>query len=164
MREETWDLGEQRVVVRRARAGDVPGLAALIGADPVSAARGDSGEGDLGDYEEAFAVIDADPHQLLVVVVREGADVPVATLQRTLVPGFARRGAWRSQLEAVHVAAELQGCGLGSRLVRWAVDEARDRGCALVQLTSANERPDAHRFYERLGFAASHVGFKLAPG
>lgn len=162
MHPETWDLGGERVTVRRARRDDVRGLAALVGADPVSAARGDSGEGDLTDYQEAYAAIDADPRQLLVVVVREGSDVPVATLQRTLLPGFARRGAWRSQLEAVHVAAELQGRGLGSRLVRWAVDEAREQGCALVQLTSANERPDAHRFYERLGFAASHVGFKLA--
>jgi GNAT superfamily N-acetyltransferase len=159
---ETWDLGGERVTVRRARRDDVAGLAALVGADPVSAARGDSGEGDLTDYEEAFAAIDADEHQLLVVVVREGSDVPVATLQRTLIPGFARRGGWRAELEAVHVAEELRGRGLGARLVGWAVAEARARGCILVQLTSSTERTHAHRFYERLGFAASHVGFKLA--
>lgn len=161
MEPQTWTVGDEQLVVRRARAGDVPGLAALVGADPISAARGDSGEGDLVDYDRAFAALDADPHQLLVVVTRAGDETPVATMQRTLIPGFTRRGAWRSELEAVHVAGHLRGRGLGQRLVQWAVDEARARGCVLVQLTSLHERHDAHRFYARLGFVASHVGFKL---
>ncbi|WP_285587467.1 GNAT family N-acetyltransferase [Actinomycetospora sp. NBRC 106378] len=148
------------MTLRQARGTDVPALAALFGADPVSAARGDSGEGDLTDYEWAFAAVDADPAQLLVVAVEDPGPV-VGTLQLSFLPGLARRGAWRGQIEAVHVAASQRGRGVGAWMIGWAVDESRRRGCGLVQLTSAVERTDAHRFYERLGFAASHVGFKL---
>ena len=146
--------------VRRAVAGDVPALAALFGADPVSAARGDGAEGDLADYHRGFAAVDADPNQILVVVTE--ADGIVGTLQISLVPGLGRRGMLRGQLEAVHVDGSWRGRGLGAWLVGWAVEECRRRGCGLVQLTSAVEREGAHRFYERLGFTASHVGFKLA--
>ncbi|MDL5155215.1 GNAT family N-acetyltransferase [Actinomycetospora termitidis] len=118
------------------------------------------GTGDLADYERAFAAIDADPRHLLVVATDRGGPV-VGTLQLSFLPGLARRGAWRGQIEAVHVAASHRGLGLGGWMIRWAVDESRRRGCGLVQLTSAVERRDAHRFYERLGFTASHVGFKL---
>lgn len=156
-----YEFDKHRVTLRRAAATDVPAIAALFGSDPVSAARGDSGEGHLGDYERAFAAVDADPRHLLVVAT-EGDEGPVVgTLQLSFLPGLARRGAWRGQIEAVHVAASQRGRGLGGRLVAWAVDEARRRGCGLVQLTSATERVEAHRFYERLGFTASHVGFKL---
>jgi GNAT superfamily N-acetyltransferase len=153
-----YEFGESPVEVRRAVAGDVPALAALFGADPVSAARGD-GAGDLADYERAFTAVDADPHQLLVVAAE--ADGIVGTLQISLLPGLARRGMLRGQLEAVHVDGAWRGRGLGAWLVGWAVEECRRRGCGLVQLTSAVEREDAHRFYERLGFTASHVGFKV---
>ena len=77
------------------------------------------------------------------------------------MPGPARRGTRRGQVEAVHVDASCRGLGLGAALVRWAVEEARRRGCGLVQLTSDMSRAGAHRFYSRLGFTASHVGFKL---
>lgn len=154
--------GDRTFTVRRASAPDVPALVALYAADPLSASRGDSVAGDLTDYERAFAAIDADPHQLLVAVDDPATGVVVATLQMTFLPGLARRGAWRAELEAVHVAAAQRGRGLGAALIRWAVEEARRRGAALVQLTSSTSRTDAHRFYERLGFTASHVGFKLA--
>ncbi|AIY01090.1 putative transcriptional regulator [Arthrobacter sp. PAMC 25486] len=85
----------------------------------------------------------------------------VATMQLTFLPGLARRGAQRMQLEAVRVDEALRGNGLGSAMIRWAVAEAGRRGAVLVQLTSDNTRLDAHRFYERLGFAQSHAGFKL---
>ncbi|WP_433803864.1 N-acetyltransferase family protein [Actinomycetospora sp. CA-084318] len=156
------EFGESEIVLRRAAADDVPALAALFGADPVSAARGDSGEGDLTDYEQAFAGIDADPAQLLVVATEGDPGQVVGTLQLSFLPGLARRGAWRGQIEAVHVAASQRGRGVGAWMIRWAVEESRRRGCGLVQLTSAVERTDAHRFYERLGFTASHVGFKQA--
>ncbi len=155
------EFGEHRVTLRRATRSDVPALAGLFGADPVSAARGDSGEGDLTDYEQAFAAVDADPRHLLVVAC-EGDDGPVVgTLQLSFLPGLARRGAWRGQIEAVQVAASRRGRGVGGWMIGWAVAECRRRGCGLVQLTSAVERVDAHRFYERLGFTATHVGFKL---
>ncbi len=86
----------------------------------------------------------------------------VGTLQLSFIPGLSRRGALRAQIEAVRVRADQRRSGLGTAMVGWAVDEARRRGCGLVQLTTDRSRQDAHRFYERLGFIASHAGLKLA--
>ena len=83
------------------------------------------------------------------------------TMQLSFLPGLARRGALRAQIEAVRVAGSQRGSGLGGAMLRWAIGEARRRGCALVQLTTDKSRADAHRFYERLGFVASHEGMKL---
>lgn len=102
----------------------------------------------------------SDPNQHLVVATREGR--VVGTLQLTVVPGLSRRGATRSIIEGVRIHADERGSGLGTRLIEWAIEESRRQNCQLVQLTSDNTRTDAHRFYERLGFTASHVGFKLA--
>ena len=85
----------------------------------------------------------------------------VATFQLSFLPGLSRRGSWRAQLEAVRVASELRGQGVGAVMVEWAIDESRRRGCSLIQLTTDKSRTAAHRFYERLGFAASHEGMKL---
>lgn len=85
----------------------------------------------------------------------------VGTLQLTVIPGLSRGGALRGQIEAVRVHSELRGRGLGGPFVRWAIDEARRRGCAMVQLTTDRSRVDAHRFYARLGFVDSHIGMKL---
>jgi GNAT superfamily N-acetyltransferase len=85
----------------------------------------------------------------------------IGTLQLTIIPGLSRRGSTRGLIEAVRVAAPARGSGLGSTLIRWAVEESRTRGCALVQLTSDKTRTDAHRFYTTLGFTNSHEGFKL---
>lgn len=148
---------EATYTVRRAEASDVAAIVELIAADQIGAYR-DGGE--LAAYERAFAAIDADPAQLLVVVSDpEGA--VVGTLQLTLIPGLARRGALRAQIEAVRVREDLRGRGIGGRLFEWAIAEAQRRGCALVQLTSDKRREGAHRFYARLGFTPSHDGFKL---
>ncbi|SCX53130.1 Ribosomal protein S18 acetylase RimI [Klenkia marina] len=144
-------------LVRRAVADDLPALVALLADDPMGRTREDPD--DLAPYRRAFAEVDADPAHLLVVVEHTGA--VVGTLQLSVLPSLAGQGARRAQLEAVRVHRDHRSAGLGSALVRWAVDEARDRGCALVQLTSDAQRPAAHAFYERLGFARSHVGFKL---
>jgi GNAT superfamily N-acetyltransferase len=150
-------LPEHGAVLRRARADDLPALVALLADDPLGAAR--ETPDDVAPYAAAFRAVDADPAHLLLVA--EVAGEPVATLQLTVLPGLSRGGAWRAQLEGVRVRADHRGGGLGGDVVRWAVAEARRRGCALVQLTSDTGRPDAHRFYERLGFTASHAGFKL---
>ena len=144
--------------VRRAVRADVPAIVALIAADQIGAAR--DGGADLEPYERAFATIDGDPAQLLVVVTEPSGAV-VATLQLTVIPGLARRGSLRGQIEAVRVRADLRGRGLGQALMTWAIDEARRRGCTLIQLTSDKRRADALRFYDRLGFTASHEGLKL---
>jgi GNAT superfamily N-acetyltransferase len=143
--------------VRRARIGDVRAIVDLIAADQIGATRDG---GDLAPYEAAFARIDADPAQLLVVLADED-DAVVGTLQLTFIPGLARRGALRAQIEAVRIRGDLRGRGLGGALIAWAIDVARDRGAKLVQLTSDRRREEAHRFYGRLGFEPTHTGFKL---
>jgi ribosomal protein S18 acetylase RimI-like enzyme len=145
--------------VRRAVRADVPAIVELIAADQIGAGR--DGAADLEPYERAFATIDADPAQLLVVVTGPTDGAVVATLQLTVIPGIARRGSLRGQIEAVRVHEDLRGRGLGRALMTWAIDEARRRGCTLIQLTSDKRREDALRFYDRLGFAASHEGLKL---
>jgi GNAT superfamily N-acetyltransferase len=143
--------------VRRAVRADVPAIVELIAADQIGATRDG---GDLAPYERAFAQIDADPSQLLVAVTDDSRAV-VGTLQLTFIPGLARRGGLRAQIEAVRIREDLRGRGLGHALFAWAIEAARERGCALVQLTSDKRREEAHRFYGRLGFTASHEGFKL---
>ncbi len=151
--------GTSGVVVRRAVPGDLPALVALLADDPLGEGR-EAADGDLAPYRQAFAALDADPAHVLVTAV-DGAEV-VGTLQLSFLPGLSRRGALRAQVEGVRVRADRRGAGLGEALLRWAVEESRRRGCALVQLTTDRSRPGAHRFYERLGFVASHVGYKLA--
>jgi GNAT superfamily N-acetyltransferase len=146
--------------IRRARREDVPAIVRMLADDQLGAGR-ESASPDDAAYLAAFEAIDADPAQLLLVAEAVGSELPVATLQLTFIPGLARRGAWRAQIEAVRVAASERGSGLGSEMVRYAIAEARDRGCALVQLTSDRRRTRAHEFYRRLGFEETHVGMKL---
>ncbi|MER5302114.1 GNAT family N-acetyltransferase [Streptomyces lasiicapitis] len=143
--------------IRPAVADDIPAIVAMLAHDPLGAQR--ESPDDLTPYLPAFERLAADPNQHLVVAVREGR--VVGTLQLTIVPGLSRQGATRSIIEAVRVHADERGGGLGTRFIEWAVDESRRQGCQLVQLTSDATRTDAHRFYERLGFTASHVGFKM---
>ncbi|WP_277308989.1 GNAT family N-acetyltransferase [Spongiactinospora sp. TRM90649] len=145
-------------MLRRAVPGDVEPIVALLAADQLGATRDG---GDLAPYERAFQAIDADPAHLLAVVEGPGGQV-AGTMQLTFLPGLARRGALRAQIEAVRVHEDHRGGGHGGAMISWAIDEARRRGCALVQLTSDRQRDDAHRFYTRMGFAATHEGFKLA--
>ncbi len=149
--------GGERYLIRRAVVDDVAAIVALIAADQIGR---DRDGGDLEPYREAFAAIDSDPAQLLVVLTDAGDQV-VGTLQLTTIPGLARRGALRAQIEVVRVAERLRGQGLGGAMLEWAIAEAARRGCALVQLTSDKRRTDAHRLYGRLGCVDSHEGFKL---
>ncbi|MFB6894385.1 GNAT family N-acetyltransferase [Kitasatospora sp. NPDC056327] len=146
------------LTIRRATGDDLPAIVAMLADDALGATR--ESPDDLTPYLTAFARIDADPHQHLVVAERAGRTI--GTLQLTVVPGLSRKGATRTVIEAVRIHADERGTGLGTDLIRWAVDRSRELGAELVQLTSDVTRTDAHRFYERLGFVASHVGFKLA--
>ncbi|MFD1376859.1 GNAT family N-acetyltransferase [Micrococcus antarcticus] len=150
----------QNYLLREARATDLAQIIALMADDEIRRAEhadaGDAGE----QYLEAFNEIHADPAHTLIVV--EGNDGAIAgTMQLTMLPGLARRGAKRMQIEAVRVASALRGGGLGTEMIRWAISEAESKRIPLVQLTSDAQRQDAHRFYEGLGFTASHVGFKM---
>ncbi len=148
------------LVIRPATRDDVAAVVALLADDPLGAAREDLD--DPGTYDAAYDRVVADRGQHLVVAERDGT--VVGTLQLSIIPGLSRRGATRSIIEGVRIARDERGSGLGTELVTWAVDESRRLGCTLVQLTSDASRTDARRFYERLGFTASHVGFKLQLG
>jgi ribosomal protein S18 acetylase RimI-like enzyme len=156
----TLPVGTERFAIRRATADDVAAIVALLADDEIGAGREATPAADLAPYRSAFAAVDADPRQLLLVVIAADGDV-AGTMQLTFIPGLSRRGALRAQIEAVRVAGRHRGQGLGEAMITWAIAEARRRDCALVQLTSDKQREDAHRFYLRLGFTASHEGFKL---
>ncbi|MEU9096607.1 GNAT family N-acetyltransferase [Streptomyces sp. NPDC048361] len=142
--------------IRPAKPEDIPAIVAMLADDPLGAQR--ESPDDLTPYRVAFDRLVDDPNHHVVVAVRNG--VVVGTLQLTVIPGLSRRGATRSIIEGVRVHGAERGSGLGTQLIEWAVDESKRQGCQLVQLTSDATRTDAHRFYERLGFEASHVGFK----
>lgn len=148
------------VSFRRATEADVAAIVALLADDGLGRGRENPALPLGRRYLDAFAALDSDPNQLLVVAERDGT--VVGCLQLTFIPGLSRLGMWRGQIEAVRVAASERSTGLGGAMVGWAIERCRARGCGLVQLTTDKTRADAHRFYERLGFVASHEGMKLA--
>ncbi|MEV0193791.1 GNAT family N-acetyltransferase [Kitasatospora purpeofusca] len=146
------------LTIRRATGDDLPAIVAMLADDALGATR--ESPDDLTPYRTAFDRIDADPHQHLVVAERAGRTV--GTLQLTVVPGLSRKGSTRTVIEGVRVHGDERGSGLGTELIQWAIQRSRELDAQLVQLTSDITRTDAHRFYERLGFVPSHLGFKLA--
>lgn len=145
---------------RDAVAADLPDIVALLADDHLGRTREDASLPLAIGYLEAFAAIEAAPDQRLVVACEDGG--VVGTLQLLFLPCLSGQGGWRGQIEAVRVARERRGEGIGERMARWAIEQCRARGCARVQLTSDNSRADAHRFWERVGFSPSHRGFKLS--
>ncbi|MFI6781053.1 GNAT family N-acetyltransferase [Micromonospora sp. NPDC050276] len=146
------------VTYREAVRADLPAVIALLADDVLGKARDFTEVDDA--YEKAFADITADPRNQLIVAEQDGE--LVGCLQITYIPGLGRHGSERSLIESVRVRSDRRGQGLGRDLMTWAIDQARERGCALVQLTTDKTRADAHRFYLGLGFVASHEGMKLA--
>jgi ribosomal protein S18 acetylase RimI-like enzyme len=144
---------------RKAITADLPAIIRLLVDDALGQSREVVSDPIDARYLEAFAAIDADPNQLLAVAVDDAGAI-VGCLQLSFIPGLSRTGMWRGQIESVRIAAGQRGSGLGSQMIEWAVERAAERGCRLVQLTSDKARPDAIRFYEKLGFAASHEGLK----
>jgi GNAT superfamily N-acetyltransferase len=148
------------VTFRRASTGDLETIVALLADDPIGRERENLGPQLDNRYREAFAAIERDPNQLLAVAERSG-DI-IGVLQLSFIPGLARRGMWRGQIEGVRVAAGERASGIGRAMLEWAIEECRRRGCGLVQLTSDKRRSAAHGFYEALGFEATHQGYKLS--
>ena len=144
---------------RRAQASDLPAIVAMLADDALGAGREDPSVPLAPSYLHAFSAIDADANQLLIVAVEAGQ--VIGTLQLTFLAGISRKGAWRGQIEAVRVASDRRGAGIGEAMMTWAIEQCRRRGCGLIQLTSDKTRAGAHRFYDRLGFTPSHVGYKL---
>lgn len=110
-------------------------------------------------YLKAFREIEADPNNELIVAEIDGQ--VVGTLQLTLTPSISFQGGKRCTVESVRVDAAHRGSGIGREMMLWAIERAKEKGCVSMQLTTNNERTDAHRFYERLGFTKSHLGMKL---
>jgi ribosomal protein S18 acetylase RimI-like enzyme len=148
------------VTFRRAVAADLAAIVGLLADDVLGASREDASLPLDGRYVAAFAAIEADSNQLLVVAEAGGA--VVGCLQVTFVPGVSRKGMWRGTIEGVRVARNRRAGGVGRGMVLFAIEACRRRGCGLVQLTTDKSRADALRFYEDLGFVASHEGMKLA--
>jgi len=146
------------VIIREAREEDLTAIVHII-ADDIFGAR-ELVEKQLSQsYRDAFdAIRSRSDHQLLVGEINGKI---VATAQLIFLPGLAHQGAWYAQIESVHVASDQRSRGIGSILMEEAISRARIRGCHLIQLTSNKVRKDAHRFYKRLGFVASHEGMKL---
>lgn len=159
-RPEVLEVSGRTFTVRRAAESDVPALIALLRDDVLGASREAPASTDAAAYHRAFALIEADPNQLLVAVEEDSA--VVGTLQLSLIPSLSRRGTLRLQIEAVRVGAAAQGIGLGTAVFEWAHACGRRVGAGIAQLTTDRSRTDAHRFYARLGYVASHEGLKLS--
>ena len=147
------------VIYRDAVEADLPTIIAMFAEDQIGGRKDDPRLPLDPVYAAAFAALDADPNQRLIVAEIEGAIV--GTMQLSFLPGLLNRGAWRGQIEAVRIATGQRSKGLGAAMIGWAVEQCRARGCFMAQLTSNNDRVAAHRFYERLGWKKSHAGFKL---
>jgi GNAT superfamily N-acetyltransferase len=148
-----------QLIFRRATADDLPSIVKLLADDSLGASREAAGDSVAREYVQAFEAVSKDANQLLAVVEDEGR--VIGTLQLTFIAGLSRGGALRGQIEAVRIASERRGQGIGEAFIKWAIDMCRQRGCKLVQLTTDKRRVDAHRFYDRLGFVDSHIGYKL---
>jgi ribosomal protein S18 acetylase RimI-like enzyme len=145
------------LLFRDARAKDLAAIVAMLADDDLGRSREDVEA--LEDYSLAFGLIEGDVNNRILVAEKDGS--VVGCLQLTFIRGLSRKGMRRGQIEAVRVASSERGSGVGEALMRHAIEEARNAGCKLVQLTSDKKRARAHGFYERLGFVASHEGFKL---
>ncbi|MCE1177910.1 MAG: GNAT family N-acetyltransferase [Micrococcales bacterium] len=144
------------ITVRPVEEADLAAVVALYADDRLGASR--ETPDDLGPYRAALARMRTQPGNTAYLIERDGQ--AVSTLTLTIVPGISRTATTRATLEAVRVAPSERGTGLGTRLVEWACEEAARQGATLVQLTTDVSRTDAHRFYERLGFRQTHLGFK----
>jgi len=144
---------------RRAIEADVPDIIAMLADDTLGASREATGPESLPTYLSAFRAIDTDPNQFLLVV-EDGGRI-VGTLQLTFIAGLSRGGLKRGLIEAVRVASDRRGDKIGEAMIAWAIETCRRESCGIVQLTTDKSRTDAHRFYDRLGFEPSHIGYKM---
>ncbi len=144
---------------REAVAADLPAIVRLLADDPLGAQRERVAEPLPAAYSAAFRAIDADPNHELVVAVLD--DRIVGVMQLSFLPYLSHQGRWRALIESVRVAADARSHGIGTAMFRRAIERAKERDCLIVQLTTDKSRADALRFYQRLGFEATHHGLKL---
>ena len=145
---------------RRAAREDVPAIIKMLSDDELGESREDFREPLPNKYYLAFASIDADPNQELIVVEDDDYEI-IGTLQLSFTQYLTYQGRIRAQIEAVRIRKDVRGEGIGQKLFEWATERAKERGAHLLQLTTDKKRPDAIRFYEKLGFLASDEGMKI---
>jgi GNAT superfamily N-acetyltransferase len=150
----------KEIIIREARRDDLKALIAMFAADDIGGHGDTVSEDALPDYERAFAAIAASPDQTLYVA--ELAGEVVGTFQIAITTTLTGRGTSFMIIEAVQTRSDMRGQGIGARMIEFCIEKARTRGLPRVQLISNAKRKDAHRFYERLGFEPSHLGFKMA--
>ena len=153
---------------RSAKKEDLPSIIKMLVDDQLGNTREDPSVPINSQYLEAFEIIDNDPNNELIVlesvnVKSEEDSEPniIGILQLTYIPYLTYKGSWRCLVEGVRIHKDHRGKGLGTELFKWAIQRAKEKNCNIVQLTSNKERTEAIRFYESLGFEASHEGFKL---
>lgn len=148
---------------RKAAKDDLTHIIKMLADDQLGSTREDSSMPIKQRYLDAFEIIDTDPNNELIVLESDDPTNPaiLGILQLTYIPYLTYKGSWRCLIEGVRVHQDFRGQGLGTQLFEWAIDRAKQRGCNIVQLTSNKTRSEAIRFYESLGFQASHEGFKL---
>jgi GNAT superfamily N-acetyltransferase len=147
-----------QVSFREAKRDDVPAIVGLLADDPLGSARETPGDELPHAYWAAYEAIDRDPNNILIVAEIDG--LVAGTLQLTYIPSLTYTGGERAQIEGIRVAAEHRGHGVGQHLITWVIEQARVRGCRVVQLTTDRQRPAAIRFYQKIGFVPSHMGMK----
>ena len=144
---------------RRASRADLPDIVRMLADDELGSTREKCEDPLPESYYTAFQQINADPNQQLIVAKLDGK--VVGTLHLMFLPSISYQGQLRAQVESVRVDRQYQNRGIGSDMMKWTIERAKERGAHMVQLTSHKSRQDAHRFYERLGFKGSHLGMKL---
>ena len=147
------------MIFRPAIKEDIIHIVAMLADDELGMKRENFQDPLPESYWKAFDRIDADPNQELIVV--EEDEEVIGTLQLSFIPYLTYQGGIRSQIEAVRIRKDKRSGGLGQKMFLWAIDRAKERGAHLLQLTSDKQRPDAIRFYERLGFKSTHEGMKI---
>ena len=148
------------LIFRQAIFNDLPAIVRMLADDFLGTNRERLEDPLPESYVKAFEEIEASETNELIVAELDGAIV--GTTQLTFIPGISQLGAKRLLIEAVRVDSKYRGCGIGKQMMQWAIERAKTAGCKTVQLTTNNDRKDAHRFYENLGFKGSHLGMKLA--
>lgn len=152
-------MGFSQLTFREAKLDDLDKIVFMLADDMLGQKRERYTQPLLESYIKSFHAINADPNiELIVACDREEA---VGVLQLTMTPFLTHQGGWRASIEGVRTASTYRGKGVGSLLIKWAIQRASDRGCHMVQLTTDKQRPEARHFYEKLGFEATHEGMKL---
>ena len=147
------------ILFREAQENDLPQLVAMLADDTLGVKREDTSQPLNQKYIQSFTRIHNDPNNELIVAVY--SNQLVGMLQLTFIPYLTHIGSWRCLIEGVRIHSSFRGQGLGEKIFDWSIERAKERKCQLVQLTSDKQRPDALRFYEKLGFVATHEGYKL---